>query len=184
MGSSWSIVALVLASVLAVMFFSTGSSAAGGKDEEAAGRAFLAEKETEAGVYKLPSGMLVKVLTKGTGTKSPNLGDQCEVHYEGTLRDGTVFDSSYRRGSPLSFAPNQVIKGWTEALQLMREGDKWEVFIPYELAYGTRGAGGQIPGYAALVFKMELLKVKAAGKSEADVNQAIEKAFGKSYAEL
>jgi len=80
-------------------------------------------------------------------------------HYAGTLINGTEFDSSYKRGQPLSFAPNQVIKGWTEAMQLMKEGGKWELYIPSELAYGDSGAGGKIPGGSVLVFTLELLKV-------------------------
>ena len=97
------------------------------KYNQRTGRKFLAEKEKEDSVNKLPSGMLFKVLKKGDGGKSPGPSDQCDVHYSGTLRDGTKFDSSYDRGSPTAFAPNQVIKGWTEALQLMCEGDKWQV---------------------------------------------------------
>ena len=151
---------------------------------EAEGRQFLQAKEQEAGVYKLPSGMLFKVLEKGTGASSPRVADPCEVHYEGTLPNGNVFDSSFKRGSPATFAPNQVIKGWTEALQLMREGDKWEVYIPHELAYGARGAGGVIPGYAALTFKMQLLKVKSGGKPASEADAAIQEKLGKAYADL
>uniref|UniRef100_A0A7S1LN17 peptidylprolyl isomerase n=1 Tax=Neobodo designis TaxID=312471 RepID=A0A7S1LN17_NEODS len=148
------------------------------------GAKFLSTKEAEEGVYKLPSGMLFKILEKGTGATSPRVADPCEVHYEGTLPNGNVFDSSFKRGSPSSFAPNQVIKGWTEALQLMREGDKWEVYIPHELAYGARGAGGVIPGYAALTFKMQLLKVKSGGKPAAEADAAIQEKLGKAYADL
>jgi len=88
----------------------------------------------------------------------------CECHYAGRLTDGTEFDSSYKRGAPTTFAPNQVIKGWTEAMQLMKEGGKWELYIPSELAYGDRGAGGLIPGGAVLIFDLELLKVKGPAK--------------------
>jgi FKBP-type peptidyl-prolyl cis-trans isomerase FklB len=95
----------------------------------------------------------------GTG-KTPTIDSPCDCHYRGTLIDGTEFDSSYKRGQPLTFAPNQVIKGWTEAMQLMKEGGKWELYIKSELAYGDRGAGRQIPGGAALIFELELLKVK------------------------
>ena len=91
--------------------------------------------------------------------KSPDLSTPCKCHYAGSLIDGTEFDSSYKRGEPLTLAPNQVIKGWTEAMQLMKEGAKWELYIPSELGYGDRGAGGAIPGGAALVFTMELLEV-------------------------
>ena len=97
-------------------------------------------------------------LHAGTGP-TPNIDTPCDCHYAGTLIDGTEFDSSYKRGKPLTFAPNQVIKGWTEAMQLMKEGGKWELYIPSELAYGDRGAGGDIPGGAALIFTLELLKV-------------------------
>jgi len=90
----------------------------------------------------------------------PTVSTPCLCHYAGTLIDGTKFDSSYDRGEPTQFAPNQVIRGWTEAMQLMVQGDKWEMYIPSELAYGDRGAGGKIPGGAALVFTMEILKIK------------------------
>ena len=124
-----------------------------------AGRRFLLAKSREDGVHTLPSGMLFQVLKKGNGLKGPNVGDQCSVHYKGTLINNEQFDSSIDRGKPSNFAPNQVIKGWTEALQLMTEGDKWRVFIPYNLAYGSRGAGGDIPPYSALIFEMELIKI-------------------------
>ncbi|CAB9508394.1 FKBP-type 22 kDa peptidyl-prolyl cis-trans isomerase [Seminavis robusta] len=132
-----------------------GLAAAGTNPE---GVAFLAAKEKEAGVVKLPSGLLYKELKAGTG-KSPSISSPCKCHYAGALIDGTEFDSSYKRGEPLTLAPNQVIKGWTEAMQLMKEGAKWELYIPSELGYGDRGAGGAIPGGAALVFTMELLEV-------------------------
>jgi len=111
---------------------------------------------------KLPSGLLYKVLKKGDGTHHPTADSPCDCHYAGTLIDGTEFDSSYKRGKPTTFAPKQVIKGWTEAMQLMVEGDKWEMYIPSDLAYGDRGAGGKIPGGAALVFQMEIIKIKGA----------------------
>mmetsp|Transcript_134918 Transcript_134918/g.233082 ORF Transcript_134918/g.233082 Transcript_134918/m.233082 type:complete len:159 (+) Transcript_134918:94-570(+) len=128
-----------------------------------AGTKFLEEKAKEEGVVKLKSGLMYKVLKKGSGKKHPTADSPCDCHYEGTLIDGKEFDSSYKRGEPTSFAPNQVIKGWTEAMQLMVEGDKWEMYIPSELAYGDRGAGGVIPGKAALIFRMEIIKIK--GKS-------------------
>mmetsp|Transcript_83367 Transcript_83367/g.97454 ORF Transcript_83367/g.97454 Transcript_83367/m.97454 type:complete len:178 (+) Transcript_83367:37-570(+) len=164
------------------------SFAVAAKDMEAyykrTGAKFLADKEKEAGVYKLPSGLLFKYLKKGDGAKSPTANDDCSVHYAGTLRDGTKFDSSYDRGSPATFKPTQVIKGWTEALQLMREGDIWEVYIPYELGYGARGSPPKIPGFSPLVFKMELLAVKGKGKDAADAISELETKLGKSYAEL
>mmetsp|Transcript_70036 Transcript_70036/g.211883 ORF Transcript_70036/g.211883 Transcript_70036/m.211883 type:complete len:160 (+) Transcript_70036:62-541(+) len=127
---------------------------------DAAGQAFLQAKAQEEGVVTLPSGLLYKVLTRGEGQHHPTKDSPCDCHYKGTLIDGTEFDSSYKRGKPTTFAPEQVIKGWTEAMQLMVEGDKWEMYIPSELAYGERGAGGVIPGSAALIFQMELVKIK------------------------
>ena len=112
-------------------------------------------------VTTLPSGLQYKVLRDGPATApQPTPSSMCEVHYEGKLIDGTVFDSSYKRGSPATFAPYQVIKGWSEALPLMREGAHWELTVPPELGYGSRGAGSQIPGNAVLIFQLELLKVK------------------------
>ena len=149
-----------------------------------AGDKWLEDKAKEDGVHALPSGMLFKVLSKGDGAKSPNVGDPCDVHYKGTLTNGKQFDSSYDRGAPATFAPNQVIKGWTEALQLMVEGDKWEVYIPYNLAYGEAGRPPQIPAKATLVFTMELIKVKSGGKKAADAVAKLEKAVGKARDEL
>ncbi|OEU16630.1 FKBP-type peptidyl-prolyl cis-trans isomerase,putative [Fragilariopsis cylindrus CCMP1102] len=123
------------------------------------GLAFLAKKATEDGVVKLDSGMMYKELKAGAGDKRAKIGTKCSCHYAGTLLDGTEFDSSYKRGKPMEFAPNQVIKGWTEALQIMQEGAKWELYIPSELAYGDRGAGGSIPGGAVLIFTLELQKI-------------------------
>lgn len=130
-----------------------------GTNEE--GLKFLAAKKAEPGVVSLPSGLLYKEIRAGAG-KSPTISSPCECHYAGTLLDGTEFDSSYKRGQPTTFAPNQVIAGWTEALQLMKEGAKWELYIPSELAYGDHGAGGIIPGGSVLIFELELLKVKGA----------------------
>uniref|UniRef100_A0A6U6HBJ7 peptidylprolyl isomerase n=1 Tax=Odontella aurita TaxID=265563 RepID=A0A6U6HBJ7_9STRA len=132
-----------------------------GTSEE--GLAFLAKKENEEGVVKTETGLMYKELRAGTG-KSPLSTTPCKCHYAGTLIDGTEFDSSYRRGQPLSFAPNQVIKGWTEAMQLMKEGGKWELYIPSELGYGDRGAGASIPGGAVLIFTLEMLEVTGPGK--------------------
>eukprot|EP00442_Polarella_glacialis_P049749 CAMPEP_0115107648 /NCGR_PEP_ID=MMETSP0227-20121206/37447_1 /TAXON_ID=89957 /ORGANISM="Polarella glacialis, Strain CCMP 1383" /LENGTH=154 /DNA_ID=CAMNT_0002505619 /DNA_START=79 /DNA_END=543 /DNA_ORIENTATION=+ len=124
------------------------------------GKKWLAGKAKEADVVSLPSGLLYKVVTAGSGKQHPTADSPCDCHYAGTLIDGSEFDSSYKRGQPTTFAPNQVIKGWTEAMQLMVEGDKWEMYIPSELAYGERGAGGKIPGGAALVFTMEIITIK------------------------
>jgi len=122
------------------------------------GERFLLENKTKPDVTTTASGLQYQVLTVGKG-KTPTPNDQVTVHYTGKLLDGTEFDSSVRRGSPATFGVTQVIAGWTEALQLMREGDKWVLFIPENLAYGDRGAGSQIPPYATLVFEIELIKV-------------------------
>jgi FKBP-type peptidyl-prolyl cis-trans isomerase FklB len=120
---------------------------------------FMAANARQPGVETLPSGLQYKVLEHGSGD-SPGAEDTVTVHYRGSLTDGSEFDSSYRRGQPATFAVNRVIAGWTEALQLMREGDKWQLFIPPGLAYGERGAGSRIPPNSALVFEVELIDVK------------------------
>ena len=135
------------------------AAAEAGKAAKAAGEAFLAENGKKAGVVTLPSGLQYQVLKEGNG-KKPSATDQVVCHYEGTLIDGTVFDSSYQRNQPATFGLNQVIPGWTEGVQLMQEGAKYRFFIPYNLAYGERGAGAQIPPFAALVFDVELIEVK------------------------
>ena len=129
------------------------------KAAKAEGENFLAENAKKPGVKTLPSGLQYEVLREGNGRK-PTATDQVECHYEGTLINGQVFDSSYRRGETATFGLNQVIKGWTEGLQLMQEGAKYRFFIPYNLAYGEQGAGQAIPPYAALIFDVELIKVK------------------------
>jgi FKBP-type peptidyl-prolyl cis-trans isomerase len=122
-------------------------------------KAFLENNKKTEGVTVTASGLQYKVVTAGKG-KAPLATDNVTVHYTGKLVDGTVFDSSVSRGQPANFAVNQVIPGWTEALQLMHEGDKWLLFIPSDLAYGPQGAGnGQIPPHAALIFEVELIKV-------------------------
>ena len=123
------------------------------------GEKFLQENKSKDGVVTLPSGLQYKVLVEGSGLKRPLVDTPCDCHYLGTLIDGTQFDSSFDRGKPSTFAPNQVIKGWTEAMQLMVEGDKWEMYIPYHLAYGEHGKPPKIPGGAPLVFQMEILKI-------------------------
>lgn len=130
---------------------------AGGANLET-GRKFLAENGQRPGVVTLPSGLQYEVLKAGTGA-TPKATDKVTVHYHGTLLDGTVFDSSVERNKPATFPVNGVIKGWTEALQLMKVGDKWKLFIPTELAYGSRGAGSDIGPNAALIFEVELLGV-------------------------
>ncbi len=123
-----------------------------------AGEAFLAENAKKEGVNVLPSGLQYQVLTEGNG-KKPSATDRVQCHYEGTLIDGTIFDSSIKRGEPAVFGVNQVIRGWVEALQLMQEGAKWRLYIPYDMAYGEHGAGEMIPPYSALIFDVELIKV-------------------------
>lgn len=128
------------------------------KDNKEKGEAWLANKAMEEGVVALPSGLLYQVLNEGSG-KKPTAADTVECHYEGRLIDGIVFDSSYKRGESATFPLNGVIAGWTEGVQLMSEGAKYRFFIPYQLAYGERGAGQAIPPFAALVFDVELIKV-------------------------
>lgn len=122
------------------------------------GEAFLAENAKKAGVTVTASGLQYEVLTAGSG-KTPGRNDKVRTHYHGTLIDGTVFDSSYNRGQPAEFPVSGVIAGWTEALQLMQEGAKYRLYIPHNLAYGERGAGGAIKPYSALIFDVELLNV-------------------------
>lgn len=129
----------------------------GGTNDD--GLAFLAANKDKPGVVTLPSGLQYKVLTKGKGPAHPTVDSPCSCHYEGSLIDGTVFDSSYNRGAPTTFAPNQVIKGWTEAMQLMVAGDKWELYIPSELGYGDRGSPPKIKGGDVLIFQMEILAI-------------------------
>jgi len=125
-----------------------------------AGEAFLKANKNKPGVIVLPSGLQYKVLQNGTGVAHPTLNSPCSCDYEGKLLDGSIFDSSYARGKPATFAPNQVIKGWTEAMQLMVVGDKWEMYIPSDLGYGDRGHPPKIPGGDVLIFTMEILKIK------------------------
>ncbi len=124
-----------------------------------AGEKFLAENAKREGVKTTPSGLQYEVLEATIGQK-PKATDKVKVHYEGTLTDGTVFDSSYKRGEPITFGLNQVIAGWTEGLQLMSIGSKYKLYIPYQLGYGAQGAGGSIPPYAALIFTVELLGIE------------------------
>ena len=129
-----------------------------GKTAKAEGEKFLAENGKKEGVVTLKSGLQYEVLREGNG-KKPKATDQVKCHYEGTLINGQVFDSSYKRNEPAVFGLNQVIKGWTEGLQLMQEGAKYRFYIPYILAYGESGAGGSIPPFATLIFDVELLEV-------------------------
>lgn len=127
---------------------------------KAEGEKFLADNKKKEGIKTTASGLQYKVIKDGTG-KTPKATDTVKTHYRGTLINGTEFDSSYKRGEPAEFPVNGVIKGWTEALQLMKEGAKWQLFIPSELAYGERGAGKDIGPNSTLIFDIELLSVKA-----------------------
>ncbi|MBG15191.1 MAG: peptidylprolyl isomerase [Crocinitomicaceae bacterium] len=122
------------------------------------GEDFLKNNAKKPGVTTLESGLQYEIISKGNGPK-PSLTDKVETHYHGTLIDGTVFDSSVERGSPISFPVNGVIRGWTEALQLMPVGSKWKLYIPYQLAYGERGAGASIGPYSTLIFEVELISI-------------------------
>lgn len=134
------------------------AAAEAGKTARLEGEKFLAENAKKPGVTTTKSGLQYEVLVEGTG-RQPKASDTVRCHYEGTLLDGSVFDSSYRRGEPADFGLRQVIAGWTEGVQLMKEGAKFRFYIPYNLAYGERGAGSDIPPYAALIFDVELIKV-------------------------
>jgi FKBP-type peptidyl-prolyl cis-trans isomerase FklB len=131
-----------------------------GEANKKEGESFLAANKEKEGVVTLPDGLQYKILTPGTGPK-PTTADTVVCNYKGTLINGTEFDSSYKRGEPASFAVGQVIHGWTEALQLMPVGSKWQLFIPAEMAYGTRGAGADIGPNATLIFEVELLSIQA-----------------------
>lgn len=133
-------------------------NAEAGKAAKSEGEKFLAENAKKPGVVVTASGLQYEVLNEGSG-RSPKATDVVRCHYHGTLIDGTVFDSSYQRNQPADFGLNQVIAGWTEGVQLMKEGAKYRFYLPYNLAYGEHGAGASIPPYAALIFDVELLKV-------------------------
>lgn len=145
-------------------YFKSKKSASVSQEKEAfsssikKGEDFLKENAKRKNVVTLTSGLQYEILTEGNGPK-PGLTDKVETHYHGTLLDGTVFDSSVERGTPISFPVNGVIKGWTEALQLMPVGSKWKLYIPYNLAYGERGAGGAITPYSTLIFEVELISI-------------------------
>ena len=123
------------------------------------GKKFLEENKKREGVVTLPSGLHYEVITEGNVGRYAKATDQVQCHYEGTLIDGTLFDSSIKRGQPATFGVNQVIPGWVEALQLMPEGAKWKLYIPSDLAYGAQGAGEMIPPHSTLVFEVELQKI-------------------------
>ena len=145
--------------VVALLAMFAGAAVAGTTPE---GLEYLSANKLKEGVTELPSGLQYRVLKEGpAGGPFPGVSTRCACHYRGTTIDGKEFDSSYSRGQPTTFAPNQVIKGWTEAMQLMKEGDKWELVIPSELAYGDRQMGADITPGAVLVFTLEMIKVGA-----------------------
>ena len=141
-----------------------------GEKNKKEGEAFLAENKKKEGVKTLPSGLQYKVIKAGTG-KKPKSADTVTTHYRGTLTDGTEFDSSYRRGQPATFPVTGVIPGWTEALPLMEEGAKWQLFIPPKLAYGERGAGGLIGPNATLIFEVELISIQESSQEKKQENK-------------
>jgi FKBP-type peptidyl-prolyl cis-trans isomerase FklB len=151
----------------------TEKSEAEATTNKAAGDTFLVANKAKDGVVALPSGLQYKIIKQGDGPK-PTATDSVVCNYRGTLLDGTEFDSSYKRGQPATFPVGQVIKGWTEALQLMPVGSKWQLFVPADLAYGARGAGGQIGPNSTLVFEVELLSIqpKAEPKPAPDAKAA------------
>ncbi len=156
-------------------------AAAGAKNAEA-GEAFLAENGKKDDVVTTDSGLQYKVVTEGDGPK-PKADDLVSVHYKGTLLDGKEFDSSYKRGEPAEFGVNQVIPGWTEALQLMPVGSKWELVIPADLAYGPGGAGGDIGPNSTLQFEVELLEIKDKEAAAAEAEAAAEAAGAEAGAQ-
>lgn len=152
------VIATLIAFLIGFAMFSM-ANANTPEENKAAGIAFLAENAKKPGVVTTASGLQYLVITEGTGA-SPTSSDTVTVHYQGTTLDGKEFDSSYKRGAPASFPLNRVIAGWTEGLQLMKEGGKSRLFIPSNLAYGERGAGRDIGPNAALIFEVELIKAR------------------------
>lgn len=171
------VVVAVVVCVMAVAMSGAFAASANEKQNnylKRTGLKYLEEKAKESGIFKLKSGMLVEILheNKDESALSPTSGDSCEVTYKGTLKDGTQFDAG-----TTSFAPNQVIKGWTEAMQMMVAGDKWKLYIPYDLAYGERGSPPKIGPYSTLIFEIEIHKVKAKGKSAKEAREMFSKAL-------
>jgi len=154
-----SIKSILTASAVALTLNTSTIMAQDASSNLAKGEACLKENSAKSGVHTTPSGLQYKVITEGHG-KSAKATDTVLVHYRGTTIDGTEFDSSYKRNEPISFPLNGVIPGWTEGVQLMKEGGKMQLFIPSNLAYGSRGAGGVIPPDSTLIFDIELLKVQ------------------------
>ena len=152
------ILAVVVIAGVLFYFFTSMNNQKAAEENIAKGEAFLAQNKTQEGVIETASGLQYQVLAEGDGSVHPKASDTVTVHYHGTLIDGTVFDSSVERGEPIAFPLNRVIKGWTEGVQLMVEGEKTRFFIPSSLAYGNRSAG-KIPGGSVLVFDVELISI-------------------------
>ena len=153
------ILSIVTAILIGITMFSM-ANATSPEENKAAGAAFLAENTKKANIVTTASGLQYEVLTPGTGATSPSATANVTVHYKGTTLDGKEFDSSYSRGEPATFPLNRVIPGWTEGVQLMKEGAKYRFFIPSELAYGEQGAGRDIGPNATLIFDVELIKIQ------------------------
>jgi FKBP-type peptidyl-prolyl cis-trans isomerase FkpA len=153
------VISVITALLIGFTMFSM-ANATSPEENKAQGSAFLAENAKKPNVTTTASGLQYQILAPGTGSKSPTATDNVTVHYKGTTIDGKEFDSSYSHGGPVTFPLNRVIPGWTEGVQLMKEGAKYRFFIPSELAYGEQGAGDMIGPNAALVFDVELIKVQ------------------------
>jgi len=152
------LLAVVVIAGVIFYFFTSMNNQKAAQENIRLGNEFLAQNKTKEGVVTTASGLQYQVLNQGSGTIHPKASDTVTVHYHGTLIDGTIFDSSVERGEPIAFPLNRVIKGWTEGVQLMVEGDKYRFFIPSDLAYGNRSTG-KIGGGSVLIFDVELLKI-------------------------
>jgi FKBP-type peptidyl-prolyl cis-trans isomerase len=153
------IIAMITAIFIGITMLSL-ANANSPEENKTAGQAFLATNAKKSNIVTTPSGLQYEIITAGTGAKSPSATDNVTVHYRGTTLDGEEFDSSYKRGEPATFPLNQVIPGWTEGVQLMKEGSKFRFYIPSELAYGENGAGRTIGPNSTLIFDVELLKIQ------------------------
>lgn len=152
------ILAVIVVGIIVLLLRRSMSSGQGATENREKAQQFLLENKTNVNIQTTASGLQYEVLSEGSGDRHPAASDKVKVHYHGTLIDGSVFDSSVERGEPITFGLQQVIKGWTEGLQLMVEGDKYRLYIPSDLAYGDRGAG-KIPPGAMLIFEVELIKI-------------------------